>query len=335
MSRSRTSGPGRASTPSPSRPSSESQPLLALVRAAPRTAGRYFLAGPHPDDHPCRPACYRAHHWGMILLCDYGYSADGHVFGPGLDLRRVGVRGQPVRPARVRPVHPPPPSGNRTQPRLSSGTCAGRLPEHPRPWACDMSAPAELSADAEERARKLADDIKGRRNGLANEESLLTGRGPHLMNCILDETRHVLQITHQPEHGNTGDLYAQDALEHPPGHRLPVQPRLLRIPPTRPGRRGRPRRAPQLGRPACKLTRGTSGSTPNTPVPMAPSRPLLSPSSPPTSPASWKQLARPSPGTPADANRSCATTPGPSGGTPTASPLQNQAGNPAPSSTVP
>lgn len=59
------------------------RPRLVLVRAAPRTAGRYFLAGPHPDDHPCRSACYRAHDWGIILLCDYGYSAGGHIFGPG------------------------------------------------------------------------------------------------------------------------------------------------------------------------------------------------------------------------------------------------------------
>ncbi len=46
-----------------------------------------------------------------------------------------------------------------------------------------MSAPAELPPEIEERARHLADDIKGRRTGLANEELLLIGRGPHTKLC--------------------------------------------------------------------------------------------------------------------------------------------------------
>ena len=83
MGESRPAGPGRTGIRSQSRAAGEPQRQLVLVRAAPRTAGRYFLAGPHPDDHPCRPACYRAHDWGIILLCDYGYSAGGHIFGPG------------------------------------------------------------------------------------------------------------------------------------------------------------------------------------------------------------------------------------------------------------
>jgi hypothetical protein len=83
MDHSRGCGPGRTSIQIQSRPAGEPQPQLVLVRAAPRTAGRYFLGGPHPDDHPCRPACYRAHDWGIILLCDYGYCAGGHIFGPG------------------------------------------------------------------------------------------------------------------------------------------------------------------------------------------------------------------------------------------------------------
>ncbi len=83
MGESRRSGPGRTGIRSQSRAAGEPQRQLVLVRAAPRAAGRYFLAGPHPDDHPCRPACYRAHDWGVILLCDYGYCAGGHIFGPG------------------------------------------------------------------------------------------------------------------------------------------------------------------------------------------------------------------------------------------------------------
>lgn len=46
-----------------------------------------------------------------------------------------------------------------------------------------MSAPAKLAPEIEERARQLAHDIKGRRNGLASEELLLIGRGPHTKLC--------------------------------------------------------------------------------------------------------------------------------------------------------
>ncbi len=51
-----------------------------LVRAAPRTAGHYFLGGGCPGDRHCPAACYRAHDWGITLLCDHGCSAGGWMF---------------------------------------------------------------------------------------------------------------------------------------------------------------------------------------------------------------------------------------------------------------
>ena len=50
-----------------------------LVRAAPRTAGQVFAAGPCPGDRHCPASCYRCHDWGIILLCDHGHSAGGWI----------------------------------------------------------------------------------------------------------------------------------------------------------------------------------------------------------------------------------------------------------------
>jgi hypothetical protein len=56
-----------------------------IVRAKPRTAGTHFLAGPAPDSHRCKAACYRAspdRPW-ISLLCDYGHSAGGRATNDG------------------------------------------------------------------------------------------------------------------------------------------------------------------------------------------------------------------------------------------------------------
>lgn len=50
-----------------------------LARAAPRTAGQVFVAGPCPGGRRCPATCYRCHDWGIILLCDHGHSAGGWI----------------------------------------------------------------------------------------------------------------------------------------------------------------------------------------------------------------------------------------------------------------
>jgi len=57
----------------------EAAKQAGLVRAAPRTFGRYVLSGPVPEEHRCRPSSYRVYDWGITLVCDYGHSAGAWI----------------------------------------------------------------------------------------------------------------------------------------------------------------------------------------------------------------------------------------------------------------